>query len=271
MMVSVDLGSVLVLPREERKAPRAYVVGATDTGKSTLMEVLMNEYQIAYSVPKLPVMTLIADTKPRFKAEMELWGVPTSVTRRYSKWGYGSGIIPGSYVIEGKLASFASELDQVWKLGGKIAIVHAEHKNKRESVAEALRVFYEHYGAKRPRLAVVDEVADFYESRAWGSIIEQIARAGRERDLGLIAGSQRPRKVSKELLTEMSRLYMFELQWYEDLKHVMEFGLPRDIRVPTGHTFLMWDRKLKFQLPSNQYYELDLSNNFYTGNIWTGS
>src|SRR5438270_12371625 len=121
-MVGLDVADVLVLPRVERKAPRAYIVGATDTGKSTLMEVLMANYQEAYSTPKLPVLTLIVDTKPRFKAERHLNGIDTHTTRKYSKWGYGSGVVPNSYLIEPG-TSIKAQLDQVWRLGGRVAIV----------------------------------------------------------------------------------------------------------------------------------------------------
>lgn len=256
------IADVLILPREEKKAPRAYIVGATDTGKSTLMEVLMANYQEAYSEPKLGVRTLIVDTKPRFKAERHLNGLTTYSTGKYSKWGYGSGVVPDSYLIEPG-ASIKSQLNQVWRLGGKVAIVQSETKTEWNFVAKAAQVFYEGYGAKYPRLVVVDELADFYEVRALGDIFQRIARNGRERDCALIAGSQRPRKVPVEIMTEMLRLYLFELNYSigseSDLRHIMQFGLPSDVLIPQGHVFYMYDRKLKLQPPSNMYYELDLA------------
>jgi DNA helicase HerA-like ATPase len=260
--------SVLLLPRIERKAPRAYIVGSTDTGKSTLMEVLMRNYQAAYSIPKFPVRTLIVDTKPRFKALYELSGITTLASRRYAKWGYGSGVIPGSFVVPGT-GRLKSELDQVWRLGGTVAIVQSESKTEWDLVSAVAEAFYEGYGAQFPRLLVVDELADFYEFRSLGDIFQRVARNGRERDVALIAGSQRPRKVPVEIMTEMRRLYMFELQSYDDLKHLMGFGLPRlELErngLPTDHTFYMYDRKLRLEAPSNMYYELDLSINYYTG------
>lgn len=224
-------------------------------------------------------MTLILDSKPRFRAERELYGLFTAASRRYAKWGYGSGIIPGSVVCDGKMP-WKYEFSQAFKTNGvHTIIVQTEHESERPRLAEAARAFYEGYGAKKPRLVIVDEVADFYESgRAVASIIQQIARAGRERDVALIAGSQRPRKVPKELMTEMSRLYLFELQWVRgansDLRHIMEFGLPPELELtayqPAGHVFFMWDRKLKYSFPSGAYHQLDLSSNFYTGAPYGG-
>lgn len=261
-MADTESASVLVLPRVERKAPRAYIVGATDTGKSTLMEAMTAEYQKAWSLPKNPVRVLICDTKPRFRAELEINGLPAK--RRYSKWGYGASIIPGSYILPG-LDSTRAELDAVWRLGGTVAIATAERKQDRERVAHVARTFYESYGAKSPRLLVVDELADFYEWRSLGDIFQQIARAGRERDCAMICGSQRPRKIPVETMTEMTRMYLFELNYWEDIKHVAEFGLPPAIQIPQGHAFYMWDRKLKYSSPSHGYYELDLSTNYWTG------
>jgi len=269
LMIADSVGAnVLLLPRVNKKAPRAYIVGSTDTGKSTLMEVLMHTYQMAYSLPKIPVRTLIVDTKPRFKAAYELNGVSTFTSRRYAKWGYGSGVIPNSFVVPG-IGRLKSELDQVWRLGGTVAIVQSESKTEWDTVSAMAEAFYEGYGAGYPRLLVVDELADFFEFRSLGDIFQRVARNGRERDVALIAGSQRPRKVPVEIMTEMLRLYMFELMSYEDLKHLMGFGLPRDEiernGLPANHTFYMYDRKLKLEAPSNMYYELDLTTNYYTG------
>jgi hypothetical protein len=253
--------SVLILPRQEKKAPRAYLVGATDTGKSTLMEVLMAEYQAAYSEPKLPVRVLICDTKPRFRAERELSGISTKNTGRYKKWFYGSLPIPGSYALNIG-GNIRSELDTVWSYGGTVAIISAEAEEQWDYVADCAREFFDGYGAKYPRLLVVDELADFFQFRKLGYIFQRISRNGRERDCALIAGSQRPRKVPIEVMTEMSRLYMFELQFDEDFDHIMQFGVPRAVRrtlaQPSGHQFYLYDRKLKLNHPSHSYYELDL-------------
>lgn len=270
----VDVSSnPLILPRMEKKAPRAYLVGMTDSGKSTLMEVLMKNYMEAYSIPKLPVLTLIVDSKPRFKAELELNGLLTKTTGRYRRWGYGSEVIPGSYVLP-RIQHPKKELDQAWRLGGTIAIVQSESKNEWDELAETARIFFEGYGAKQPRLLIVDELADFYERRLLTDIFQRVARNGRERDFAFIAGSQRPRKVPVETMTEMLRLYLFKLDFDEDLDHIIQFGLPwkqipkwqRKEVIPGGHVFYMWDRKLEYDEPSNKYYELDLGNT----NYWTG-
>lgn len=245
--------SVLVLPR----ASRAFLVGTTGTGKSTLMEVMMKEYQQAYSLKDFPVRSLIVDTKPRFRAQWELSGISTDVSRRYSRWGYGSGPIPGSYALSNQ-RSIKSELDQVWGMGGTTAIIHTERESQWEYASRVATAFYESYGSRYPRLLLVDELADFFKYRSLGDIFQRVARNGRERDVAFVSGSQRPRKVPVEVMTEMMRLYMFQLDFDEDLKHVKQFGIPKDIVEPEGFAFHMWDKRLRRTSPSNQYYILAL-------------
>jgi len=251
-------------------APLAYVAGKKGTGKSTLLEVLMAEYQREYSTEKKPVRTLIIDTKPRFRAEKELYGVSTRVSRRYRKWGYGSGEIPNSYALP-QSGSIKGNLNQVWRLGGTTAIASTERESEWGWAAETARTFYEGYGAKFPRLIFVDELSDFFISRTLSDIFQRIARNGRERDCALIAGSQRPRKIPVEIMSEMNRVYLFHIDYSEDVKNILRYGVPQDTIIPSmGHTFFMYDHELGETPPSKGYYELDLSENYFTGGKYNG-
>jgi DNA helicase HerA-like ATPase len=245
--------NVLVMPR----ASRAFLVGTTGTGKSTLLEVMMKEYQQAYTDLTHDVRTLIVDTKPRFRAEYELNGFGTRLSRRYRKWGYGSGFIEGSVVIPGA-GSIGAELDQIYRLGFKTAIVQCERESDWSYASDVATTFYERYGATTPRLLVVDELADFFKFRSLGDIFQRVSRNGRERDMAFIAGSQRPRKVPVEVMSEMMRLYMFKLDFTEDIKHIWQFGIPRGVMKPNGHSFYMYDKYLEMEPPSHAYYKLDL-------------
>lgn len=246
--------SVLCQPRSSR----SFLVGTTGTGKSTLAEIMMREYQKKYSHPKFPVRTLIADTKPRFRAEWELNGFPTRSSGRYNKWGYGTDILKGSYVIPCVAQDITKEIAQVWRLGGDTVIAQTESEDEWGVVSSATTAFYEGWGAEHPRLVFVDELADFYKYRALGDIFQRISRNGRERDVALISGSQRPRKVPVEVMTEMLRLYMFQLDFWEDIKHVMQFGIPPNVIAPEHHNFYLYDKRLKLEFPSNAYFRVKL-------------
>lgn len=200
--------------------------------------------------------TLIVDTKPRFKAEYELNGLTTKRSGRYKKWGYGSGIVPDSVVVPLEVDA-SSALDQIWRLGKKVVIATAESKSEWKSVNNVVIKFYERYGAHFPRLVYVDELADFFEMRVFSDIFQRISRNGRERDCAMIACSQRPRKIPTEIMSEMSRLYLFNLDYWQDIKHIYEFGIPVEVRPPTGHAFYMYDRELRLNYPSNGVFLLD--------------
>src|SRR5579875_1036032 len=107
------LAKVLQLP----PASRTIVVGESGSGKTTLAELMVT--LLRQNRPQ--TQCLYIDSKPRFRAEYELNGLTTKVSRRYKKWAkkYGE-FIPGSYVLP--LNDPKAELDQVWRLGGKVAI-----------------------------------------------------------------------------------------------------------------------------------------------------
>ena len=232
---------------------RAFAVGTTGTGKSTLLEVLMSEYRKAYPETRV----LIIDTKPRFRARMEINGITTAVSRRYAKWGMGTKPLPDSYVIP---VGFDPKkaMDQIWRLGGNVAIASTERETQWSWANQCATEFYEGYGAKVPRLILVDELGDFFKYQALADIYQRISRNGRERNVAFLAGSQRPRKVPVEMLTEMGRLYMFRLDFAEDIKRVYSFGIPPWTQVPDGHAFYLYDKELRERKPSNSYYKLEL-------------
>lgn len=201
---------------------------------------------------------MIIDTKPRFRSTKELNGIPTKWSRRYAKWGYGSGEIPNSYSIP-KSGSIKGSLNQIWRLGGTVAIASAESEREWGWASECARVFYEGYGAKVPRLVFVDELSDFFKYRTLSDIFQRIARNGRERDCALICGSQRPRKIPVEIMSEMNRVYLFHIDYDEDIKNILRYGIPLEITIPPmGHMFYMFDKDLREKAPSNDYYELNL-------------
>lgn len=233
------------------KASRAVCCGMTETGKTTLCEKLIDLFMKQYQKSRV----LIIDSKPRFRAQWELSGI--SAKWRYRKWGYG-GYLPDSYRLPlGN--NIKAELDTVWQSGGRIAIAQIEHLYDIELLKSAIDAFYNNYGATIPRLLDVDEVSDFYGGSGVaqkGDEITQIARSGRERNMALMVATQRPKGIPKQLLTEMSSLYLFHIDFDKDLQHLQEMGLPDTIRMPEDHDFLYWNKKLKNTYPSMRTFKL---------------
>lgn len=231
------------------QAARGICCGATRTGKSTLAEQLC--WQFLADHPK--AQCLILDSKPRFRAEYEVNGFRASW--RYRKWGYGAAL-PGSYVLP--LQNPKAELAQVWRLKGRIAIAQVEHLHQLDLLRWAAEEFYESGNGKREKLLYVDEAADYFGSSGSfrpGDGILRIVRSGGERNVAFLASTQRPRGVPKSLLTELTMLYMFRLDYSKDVDHLTEMSLPEDVQMPeVDHSFYFWDKANRLKPPSNQYY-----------------
>lgn len=124
---------------------------------------------------------------------------------------------------------------------------------------EVARVFYGEYGDKYPRLIIVDELADFFEVKKMGGIFWQAARSGGELNIGLLAGSQRPSYIPNVVMTEADRLYLFNLDYIQDMRKVWQMGVPKTVSPPAvDHSFFYWNKHKQFEAPSGRYYVLDL-------------
>jgi len=60
-------------------------------------------------------------------------------------------------------------------------------------------------------------------------------------------------------MSEMNRVYLFHIDYDEDIKNILRYGIPLEITIPPmGHMFYMFDKDLREKAPSNDYYELNL-------------
>jgi hypothetical protein len=215
------------------------------------MDNLLMRYLNNYSKARV----LIIDSKPRYKAQWTTAGIRA----QYPNWTRGT-YIPNSYRVNEDARNVKAELDRIWK-GARVAIAQTKpgaivELSWLEKVAQT---FYSSYSDKDPRLIVVDELADFFEIRRMGGIFWQTARSGGELNVGLLAGSQRPNYIPNVVLTEADRLYLFTLDYTEDLKKVSQMGVPKEVEVPAGdHVFYYWNKFEKHNAPSGLYYVLKL-------------
>lgn len=82
------------------------------------------------------------------------------------------------------------------------------------------------YGAwkQRNRLVCVDEITMVNRTRGdadywFGTVV----RTGRERNVGMLLGTQRPALIPTICYTEAQHFFVFSLQWKDDRKKVAEF------------------------------------------------
>jgi|SRR5712692_2081963 len=247
-----DVSQVLIPPL----AGRSMILGRTGSGKSTLLDILLKQYLSIYPTSR----ALIVDSKPRFKAQ---WATDDLTAKRhYRNWSRGE-YVHGSYRINLE-DDPKQQLDAVWRAKSRIAIAQTHPGDIADLRALELvaTAFYRDYSDRIPRLILVDELADFFEVRkSGGGIFWQTARSGRELNVALMAGSQRPSYIPNVVMTESDRLYLFTLDYSEDMKKVYAMGVPKTVQVPqVDHAFFYWDKFKRFQAPSGREYVLQLEN-----------
>jgi len=226
-----------------RPGQRGTILGETQTGKSTLAEHLIGRWRDEY--PRS--FTLIADTKPRFKASRELDGRPTSVSGRYRRQDWGEEI-PNSVVLPMRgIAQLRSDIKMARSLKYNVAIVQIPERNYVNIMwcAYAIRFSYDDRPPKRPLLIYVDELNNFFRDapRAASEPIKMVITSGAERSVGFLGAAQRPRNISVEAMESMTKLYWFYSSYSEDVKHLRAMGVPPRARpAPNYYQFYFFDK-----------------------------
>jgi hypothetical protein len=189
-------------------------------GKSTLADALRDDFLTRYAT--LKPRALVADTKPRYRAEWLPNGL--SAKRLYRKWDHGP-VVRASVV-----AHDPDEMRQAFALGHRIVIAQVRNEDDVGLVASMVSAFQEDSRRGRPQLVQVDETCDFYHGNGMAiggrDVMARVARAGAERGTCGLFCSQRTRGVSASLLEHMDRLYAFRLDVASDAKRFAEFGCP---------------------------------------------
>jgi hypothetical protein len=224
-----------------KRAERGLLLGGTGSGKSTAAEYLIPEFRREYNGSRV----LIADSKPRFRAEWEPNGLPA--TARYKRWDHGAPV-SGSMLVGGGTAQGA--LKNVWK-HTDIAIVQCESQEMIPWLVAVIGAFFRDARASEPRLLYIDEGLDFFHPngspKGGSDAILRCSRAGRERGLASLVASQRPRGLPVQLISEVTKIYLFHLDFINDIKYLGEAGYPwQDYPAPAeDHAFWYWDKKLR--------------------------
>lgn len=208
-------------------------------GKSTLAETLILNWTEEYEKSR----TIILDTKPRFKAEYELNGVPCSVSRRYRNWDWGE-TIPGSVVLP-LGANIRQEIKDAWRFGFRIIIAQIEDRNDILKLSEVVKWGYMDRTKGRPIFFYFDELNNFWRARspkAIDPIITTITSGG-ERSVGWLGAAQRPRWIGVEALESLTKVWWFKTPFGEDVKHLRNMGIPENAIPPKDkYVFYFYDR-----------------------------
>lgn len=216
---------------------RGLILGMTRVGKSTLAEVLVDRWTRFDKKAR----TVIYDSKPRFKAQWELNGVPTAVSRRYANWDYGS-YIPGSVVIP--LKNPREELKHAWSLGFRIIIAQINRRSEISKLDATMTAAYEDRRKDYHLYNYVDELNNFFRAgRATGNGIIQVITSGGEKSTAFLGAAQRPRWISVEAMESMTKLYWFYSSHKKDIEHLKSMGVPETMTPPNRfYVFNFYDR-----------------------------
>ena len=193
-MPKPTLDSILPLQRE-----RALIVGQTASGKSTLGAVLLDGYHERYPEDSI----FIIDLKRRFIAMGDAQG----------------SLFPQGYSarVHGRIAAVA---------------VHARRYNrpvrlwhKRVYVVQDLRLaldlfqrLFDRGDYRNPALIFNDESLDLHRNGQVDYRMRRINQMGRERGIGQITISQRPKRIDQTFITESEKVYVGRLTRKDDRK-----------------------------------------------------
>lgn len=223
-----------------RRNERGFIAGGTGAGKTFLAELTVQGFVDEYR--KDNAMCLILDSKPRFRARWLETGI--SAARLYRKWDHGKPL-RDSYLVN--INDPKASLRASYTLGARIFIATASRAAEFGLLLQTAERFFEDARARQPRLLYIDEFMDFFNRNGTpiekNDILLRCVRAGRELGVSVIASSQRTYQIPGQALSEATKFYVFRLDNMDDLKHMVNFGLPKNLLVPTkDREFLYYDK-----------------------------
>lgn len=226
---------------------RGMLIGTSRAGKSTL-----EEYLIADTRRQSNTRILIADTKPRFKTEFEIDGLP--IGRRYRRWR-SEGFVPYAY----RLPPNAVLTEQHWQIArlgtpkhlGTVIIAQTDNRDHYAWLDRTIQRFYNQARKDIDEYLVIDEAMALFQGRVThtkGTV--QCIVSGGEIGIGVYIGSQRPKMIPNECMTEMTKAYVFEFDFEDDITKFFEMGAPKYFEIPNElHYFSYWDKWTRTYIP----------------------
>lgn len=229
-MPPIELGRLSL-----RRSERGLLIGGTGVGKSTLADVLGEDFVQRYQ--RVKARRLILDSKPRYRGERTVGGLDAK--RRYKNWDHGAAVRNSVVVDDPNDIEFAFS-----QRNCSTVIVQGESSRDIPRLVYAAHRFLMSSRAKRPQLLQVDESLDFFhpngQPRGGDDSILRSARAGRERGTAALYCSQRTRGIPPQLMEELERLYAFRLDYKADAKRFQEMGAPEITLPRRNREFVYW-------------------------------
>lgn len=187
---------------------------------------------------------VILDSKPRWRGEIRANGLLAK--KLYRGMDHGE-------VLEGAVVCTSpEEFSAAWsEWRSKRPIIVQEDKDLDFHAWAVDQIYTLSKKERLPILIYVDETMDHFHpstqprSRGFGYSFTRICRSGRELGIAAIFASQRTKSIPTSVLEEMSTLYLFELDFEQDVKRLQEMGVSGNIPKPKEHVFYQYVRKGK--------------------------
>lgn len=183
--------------------------------------------------------------------------VTTANTRRHYKGFVKGDKLPHSVVMRTS-DEWAMAFDP--DINDRLVIAQRHDLGHQDHVAwqvQNIERFFATQDYRYPSLLYIDEGMDFFGPTGnglYGNAVQRCYRAGREKGLASLIGVQRPRTINIQCLTEANVLYLFAINFDEDMKRLREMGFPNDVPPPRDdHRFLyfrdgvVFDKYLKIR------------------------
>lgn len=213
---------------------RELVAGKTGSGKSAFMD-----WETITIAEMRPVaMQLIVDTKPRFRAAKERMRYNPrgrmKADYRYRTWAKGP-VIPNSVVAD---LNHPRPFRGLFQPGEPVIIQSGDAKDWMRMLL-LLEGFVKAQIQDRERRVVVDEALDFYQRNSFGiwskhDVFYRIARAGRERNVGMSLGAQELGPLPNLIINMASVVTIFHLGSDSDMRYLHKHGIKAD-KSPEGN------------------------------------
>jgi len=191
-------------------------------------------------------MQIIVDSKPRYRAETERGMFRKgrrSAAHRYEHWARGP-TVPGSVVVD---IWDEKPFADIWSRPGEIAIMQGDDTRDWRRMLYLLEAFCKAQIKGRERLVRVDETLDFYQRNTLGidskrDVFYRLARAGGERNIGIMLGAHRVFGIPPLILLQLTRVTLFHLASDGDMKYLHQIGV-KDAESPEGDfVFRHWTK-----------------------------
>lgn len=199
------MGGEFEVDANEVATGRTCIIGASGSGKSYTVGVLCEELL----KNKVPFVIVDAD------------GEHSGLREKYEVVVVGEGPDADLKWSRTNLAQLAADAPDM----APIVLDVSECDKPKERVAEFLTRLYEEVEERRtPYLVVVEEADRFVPQNGERlAIINEIARRGRKRGMGLVVCTQRPSMVDKNVLSQCSSQIIGKLSVKNDLQSVAQF------------------------------------------------